>query len=85
MKLDIANFLNLNPAMLGAALPKSSLNYETQEGTRQEFTQRLSYWTGPLEDRLSQDDLVPHGQYVRFDFNPTPDPAATSTGPTVED
>ncbi|MBO1770461.1 phage portal protein [Agrococcus sp. TF02-05] len=85
IKLDIANFTNLNPAMLGAALPKASLNYETQEGTRQEFTQRLSYWTAPLEDRLSQDDIVPHGQRVRFDFNPTPHPAATSTGPTVED
>lgn len=85
VKLDVANFLNLNPAMLGAALPKASLNYETQEGTRSEFVERMSFWTAPLEDRLSLDDIVPHGTRVRFDFNPTPHPAATSTGPTVED
>lgn len=85
VKLDIANFLNLNPAMLGSALPKSSLNYETQQGSRDEFIERLAYWTAPLEDRLSQNDIVPNGQRVRFDFNPTADPAAISTGPTVED
>lgn len=85
VKLDVAGFTNLNPAMLGAALPKASLNYETQEGTRSEFTERLSFWTSLLEDRLSLDDLVPAGTRVRFDLNPTPDPAAASTGPTVED
>lgn len=85
VKLDIAGFTNLNPAMLGAALPKASLNYETQEGTRTEFTERLTFWTSLIEDRLSQDDVVPHGSRVRFDLNPTPDPAATSTGPTAED
>lgn len=85
VKLDIANFLNLNPTMLGASLPKSSLNYETQDGARSEFTQRESYWTGPLEDRLSMDDVVPRGTRVRFDYNPTADPAGLSVGPTVED
>lgn len=85
VKLDVANFLNLNPAMLGAALPKASLNYETQDGTRSEFVERMAFWTAPLEERLSLDDIVPHGQRVRFDFNLTADPAASSTGPTVED
>lgn len=85
VKLDIANFLGLNPSMLGAALPKASLNYETQQGTRQEFLERLGFQTGPIEARLSMDDVVPGGTRVRFDFNPTPNPDASSTGPTMED
>lgn len=85
VKLDIANFLSINPSMIGAALPKASLNYETNEGERTEFTDRLGFWTSPIEDRLSLDDCVPAGTYVRFDMNETSNPAARSTGPTVED
>lgn len=85
VKLDIANYLNINPSMIGAALPKASLNYETSDGERNEFVGRLDYWTAPIEDRLSLDDCVPAGTYVRFDMNETSNPAARSTGPTVED
>lgn len=85
VKLDVANYTNLNESMLGAALAKASLNYETQDGTRTEFLERLAYWTALIEDRLSLDDVVPHGQRVAFDMNPTPNPAATSTGPSRED
>ena len=45
VKLDIANFLNVPTAMLDAALPKASLNYETQDGRQVAFIERLPYWT----------------------------------------
>lgn len=85
VKLDIANYLSINPSMIGAALPKASLNYETNEGERSEFTDRLDFWTSPIEDRLSLDDCVPAGTRVRFDMNETGNTAARSTGPTAED
>lgn len=78
VRIDIANFLNLNASALDGAKPKSSLTYETQETETQELQDRLAFWTAPLEHRLSMDDVVPRGTRIRFDFAQTT-PAQTGT------
>lgn len=78
VRIDIANYLNLNASSLDGAKPQSSLTYETQETEQQELKDRLSFWTAPLEHRLSMDDVVPRGTRVRFDFA-TSTPAQTGT------
>lgn len=77
-RIDIANFLNLNASALDGAKPQSSLTYETQETERSELADRMTFWTAPLEHRLSQDDVVPKGTRVRFNFA-TSTPAQTGT------
>jgi len=42
-------------------------------------------WFEPIEARLSQDDVVPRGQRVRFDRGDIAAPTPSPTGPTVED
>lgn len=85
VKLDIANYLGIDAGMLDAALPKASLNYETQEGTQTAFQNRLPYWTGPIEARLSMDDVCPRGQRIAFDFSTNPIAPGDDTGPFKED
>jgi hypothetical protein len=85
VKLDVANFMNIPTAMLDAALPKASLNYETQEGRTESFIERLPYWTEPIEARLSMDDVCPRGQRIRFDFSPHSNRAGGQIGPYTED
>ncbi len=84
-RLDIAAFLNLPASALDAALPKASLNYETQAGTEAQTSARLDYWSEPLEARLSADDVVPRGAYIRFDFSLASTNTAPDTGPFAED
>lgn len=78
VRIDIANYLNLNASALDGAKPQSSLTYETQETESAELNDRMSFWTSPLEHRLSADDVVPRGTRVRFDFAHT-SPAQTGT------
>lgn len=78
VRIDIANYLNLNASALDGAKPQSSLTYETQETEAAELRDRMSFWTAPLEHRLSMDDVVPRGTRVRFDFSPAT-PAQTGT------
>jgi len=86
LRLDFANMLNLPAALLDGSVSEASLTYSTQEGRRNDFLDMtVPYWTGPIEDALSLDNVVPRGQYIRFDFTDLATPAATPTGPTVED
>lgn len=78
VRIDIANFLNLNASALDGAKPQASLTYETQQTETAELNDRMAFWTAPLEHRLSQDDAVPAGVRVRFDFA-TSTPAQTGT------
>ncbi|MEV4738532.1 MULTISPECIES: hypothetical protein [unclassified Microbacterium] len=78
VRIDLANFLNLNASALDGAKAQASLTYETQETEKQELEDRLSFWTSPFEHRLSMDDVVPRGTRVRFDFATTT-PAQTGT------
>lgn len=68
VKLDAAAFLNLPSAALDATLEKSSLTYETADGKRGELGDRLAYWTGAIESRLSMDDVCAPGHRIRFDM-----------------
>ena len=85
-RLDVANFFNLPASLLDGSVSVASLTYSTQEGRRNEvFDYTLRYWLGPIEGRLSQDDVVPAGQRVRFDFSTLIDNPQTPTGAVVED
>lgn len=78
-RLDVAAFFNLPGAILDASTATASLTYVTQEGTRTSvYDVSLPYWTRPIESRLSQDDVVPSGQSVRFDFS-----SLAPTAPTI--
>jgi hypothetical protein len=69
-RLDIAAFFNLPGSVLDASTATASLTYVTQEGNRSSLDDMsLPYWYRPIESRLSQDDVVPRGQSVRFDFS----------------
>lgn len=68
-RLDIANCLQVPASLLEGSQSTASLTYSTQEGRRSDFLdQTLSYWAAPIEARLSQDDVCPDGQAVRYDF-----------------
>jgi hypothetical protein len=75
-RMDIASMMNMPGAILDATSATASLTYVTQEGTRTSlYDLTLPYWLEPIAARLSQDDVVPRGQSVRFDF--------TSLAPTA--
>ncbi|GAA5205856.1 hypothetical protein [Microbacterium kyungheense] len=82
VRIDIANFLNLNASALDGAKPQSTLTYETQETEATELNDRMAFWTAPLEHALSVDSVVPRGTRVRFDFSNTSTP---QTGTPTED
>lgn len=84
VRLDVAAFFNLPGSVLDATTATASLTYVTQEGNRTSiYDLTLPYWVRPIESRLSQDDVVPHGQSVRFDFSSLT--AATPTPIVTED
>ena len=86
LRLDFANMLNMPAAVLDGSVSEASLTYSTQEGRRNDFLDlTVPYWAGPIEDAFSLDNVVPSGQYVRFDFTDLATPTATAAGPTVED
>jgi hypothetical protein len=66
LRLDVANFLNLPASLLDGSTATASLTYVTQEGQRSALGDYLELYLAPIEARLSQDDVVPHGQAVRF-------------------
>ncbi|MGG7509431.1 hypothetical protein [Plantibacter sp. YIM 135249] len=85
-KIDTANFTNLPAAALDGSLSTASLTYSTQEDSRNELADiSLSYWADPIAARLSQDDVVPEGQRVRFDFSDLRSTKPSPTGPVTKD
>jgi hypothetical protein len=69
-RLDVANFFNLPASLLDGSVSEASLTYSTQQGDANEVAlYALPYWIRPIEGRLSQDDVVPAGQFVRFDIS----------------
>lgn len=83
--VDCARIVGVAAGMIDATTPKSSLNYETQQGRGLEHTE---YGVKPYMDaiaaRLSLDDVVPRGQRVRFDIAEDLGDVEP-TGPTQED
>ena len=87
VSLDIARFLNLPAALLDASnVNGSSVNYQNtgiQRGAFQDWSLRT--WALPFEEALSQDDVVPRGQYVQFDLSDLTEIPDPGTGPALED
>lgn len=83
VRIDVANFTGLPGAALDGSLATASLTYVTQDGKRTELADALDLYAGAIAGRLSQDDAVPRGTRVRFDFTDTTQ--TPTTGPTVED
>lgn len=91
-RLDIAAFFQLPGSLLDASTATASLTYVTQEGQASSLdTLTVPYWARPIEDRLSQDDVVPIGQSVRFAwasaYTEPPGPIITSPAghPAIQD
>lgn len=85
LRLDFANFLNLDPESIAGSKNASTLKYETDGSQQTALANRLTFWTAPIEAALSMDDVVPRGQRIRFDFANTPTAAGGDTGPYSED
>lgn len=85
-KIDIANFFGLPAALFDASPSTASLTYSTREGARNELDDlSLDYWRDPIAGRLSQDDVVPAGQRIRFDLADELTTTPSPIGPTTED
>jgi len=86
IRLDVANFLALPGELLDGSTATASLTYSTQEGTRNEFVDySLAYWAGPIEARLSQDDVTPRGTRIGFDLSDFLTTTPAPSGPARED
>jgi len=86
LRLDVANFLALPGELLDGSTATASLTYSTQEGSRNELADySLSYWAGPIEARLSQDDVTPRGTRVAFDLSDFLTTTPAPSGPARED
>lgn len=85
-RLNWANFLQIPGTLLDGSTATASLTYSTQEGRRNEFVDySLSFWTTPIEARLSQDDMTPPGTYCRFDIRWLTNPTQPGVSPAQED
>lgn len=81
---DIGGYLGIPASVMDASLATASLTYSTAEGNRNMFfDQALPLFSGPIEHRLSLDDVVPRGQRIRFDLSglyaALPNPTGTPT------
>ena len=66
-RLDVANFFQIPASALDATTATASLTYVTQESGQNSIdSMTIPYWVRPLEDRLSQDDVLPIGHITRF-------------------
>lgn len=86
LRLDVAAFSNLPGMILDASLSTATLTYSTQEGKRNELLDySLGFWADPIASRLSQDDIVAPGRYVRFDLTEFVALVNSPHGPVTED
>lgn len=68
-RIDLANHLNMPVALLDGSPATASLTYSTGEGKRSEFDDlSVGYWADPIQSGLSQDNVVPRGTRIRFNF-----------------
>jgi len=91
-RLDVASFFQIPGSLLDASTATASLTYQTQEGNQSSLdTLTVPYWARPIEDRLSQDDVVAIGHTVRFAWAAAyvepPGPVITSAAghPAIQD
>ena len=85
-RLSWANLLQIPAELLDGSTATASLTYQTQAGSRNEFVDlSLSFWTTPIEARLSLDDCTPTGTYCRFDIRWLTNPTQPGLSPAQED
>lgn len=86
IRTDVGSFTNVRASMLDGTMGVDSLTYKTETGERNQFYEfDLPFWTDPIAARLSQDDVVPRGQRVRFDMYEEYAATPTPTGAPEED
>jgi hypothetical protein len=84
--LDLARLIGVSANRIDATSAKASLNYETTTGRNQEFVDfDLALYMTPITARLSLDDVVEPGKFVRFNLADFIRSAPSVTGPTLED
>lgn len=67
VRLDVANFLNLDAGLVDGASGRS-MDYENTLQSTSEFVRlSLPLFLEPIRQRLSQPDVMPEGQSVKFD------------------
>lgn len=87
VSLDVARFFNMPASMLDASqINGSSVDYENNAiGRSAYYDETLRSWALPIEEALSQDDVLPAGQYVQADLSALTANPDTGTGPVLED
>lgn len=85
VRTDVGSHLNVRASVLDGTQGVASLTYATTQGERNAFyDDDLPFWTGPIQARLSLDDMVPRGVRIRFDKTSEYNQPAP-TGDRVED
>jgi hypothetical protein len=67
VRLDVANYLNINAAMLDGNNGTSDTYSNTLQNANEFLTLSLRMFLEPIEQRLSQDDVTAPGTVLRFD------------------
>jgi hypothetical protein len=67
VRLDVANYLNINAAMLDGNSGTSDTYSNTLQNQNEFLTLSLRMYLEPIEQRLSQDDVTAPGVSVKFD------------------
>ena len=75
--LEIARTTGVPAGLLNAQPSGSSLTYRNLEGENYQALQAMAAYLVAVEQRLSADDVVPHGQSVRFDLTELMRPATS--------
>lgn len=85
--LDVARFWNMPASQVDASnVNGSSVNYENLGIGRTALADiTLRSWALPIEEALSQDDVLPRGQYAQFDLSAFTTGPDSGTGPRLED
>jgi hypothetical protein len=73
--LEIARVTGVPHGLLAASPQGSTITYRNIEGENQQALQAMQPYLVTIEQRLSCDDVVPHGQSVRFDLTELMRPA----------
>ena len=88
IRLDMANFLNINAAMLDGNNGTSDTYSNTLQNKNELLTLSVQTWLTPIAARFSQPDIIGDGPAVKFDtstFDTGGDTAGTAVGSTQAD
>jgi hypothetical protein len=81
IRVDFANFVNLNASLLDGASGASDTYSNTLQDANEFLRLSQGLFTMPISQRLSQDDITPEGLELDWDFSKFDmTPAAGNTG-----